>query len=159
MTEDTQLGPRMRALNERQRAFVVAFVENGSQNYEKAYISAGYAITGAQPNSSRLAHNPKIQAAILEETSNRLHASAPLALKSVIALMLNPDHKDHFAAAKHVLAATGFNSRQSIDVNHSGQVDVSFADLRAQIERLRRAGLENLPAPMIDITPGENDEM
>jgi phage terminase small subunit len=143
----------MRLLNERQRAFVIAFVEAGGQNYVKAYNDAGYALAGDRGNASRLAHNPKVQAAILEETSNRLHAAAPLALRSIISMAIDTNHKDHFAAAKHILAATGFNSRQSIEISHSGQVDVSFADLRAQIERLRRAGLETLPAPMIDITP------
>lgn len=154
MSQDTQFGPKMRLLTDRQRAFVIAFVEAGNQNYAEAYIRAGYAFDETRGNASRLANSPKVQAAILEETSSRLHAMAPVALATVLKIATTDNHPAQFAAAKHILAATGFNQRQSIDVNHQGAVEIGFSELMAQLQQLRSAGIERLPSPVtIDMEP------
>jgi phage terminase small subunit len=156
MTNDTQFGPKMRLLTERQRAFVIAFVEAGNQNYAEAYKIAGYAKDDTGGNASRLANSPKIQGAILEETSSRLHAMAPVALATVLKIATTDNHPAQFAAAKHILAATGFNQRQSIDVNHGGTVEIGFSELMAQLQQLRSAGIERLPSPIvIDLEPDD----
>jgi hypothetical protein len=154
MTDEAQFGPKMRLLSPRQRAFVIAFVEAGNQNYAEAYRSAGYARDDTGGNASRVANSPKIQAAILEETSSRLHSMAPVALATVLKIATTDNHPAQFAAAKHILAATGFNQRQSIDVNHQGNVEVGFGELLAQLKQLRQAGLTELPSPVtIDMEP------
>jgi hypothetical protein len=79
-----------------------------------------------------------------------------MALSSLLVLVKNPTSKDHFAATKHLLDVAGFTPKQQVDVTHSGTVDMSFAEIRAQIETLRRAGLQQLPSPVtIDMEPAE----
>ena len=156
MTDETQFGPKMRLLTPKQRAFVIAFVEGGNQNYVDAFNKAGYAFDQTGGNASRVANTPKVQAAILEETSSRLHAMAPVALATVLKIATTENHKDQFSAAKHILAATGFNQRQSIDVTHGGTVEIGYNEFMAQVQIIRQAGLTRLPAP-IDITPDQEN--
>lgn len=63
------LGPKMRALNEGHRAFVLAFIATGGRSQQEAAIMAGYAPEPRSANvtASRIAHRPDVQDAIFEE--------------------------------------------------------------------------------------------
>lgn len=147
----------MQALNERQRLFVDQYVTRGGSwgAAIKCYLAAGYSKEGAHNNASRLLNTKKIQEAILEETGRKLRAHAPMALESLLRLSQNPRHKDHFAAVKHLLDVAGFTPKQKVDVSHSGTVDLSWDQFKAQLEKIQQL---NLPAPMIDITPDDHEE-
>lgn len=145
----------MQALNDKQRLFVEKYIQMGSRGATKCFLESGYAKNGARNNASRLLHTKKIQDAILEETGRKLRAHAPLALDSLLHLSQNPRHKDHFAAVKHLLDVAGFTPKQKVDVSHSGTVDLSWDQFKAQLEKIHQL---NLPAPMIDITPDDNEE-
>lgn len=153
--EDYKYGPKMQALNERQRLFIEVYMKNGSRGSTRAFIEAGYSKIGAEGHASRLLHTKKIQEALLEETGRKLKSHAPIALDSLLRLVNSPKHKDHFAAVKHLLDVAGFTPKQKVDVSHSGTVDISWDQFKAQLEQMRQL---NLPAPMIDITPDDNSE-
>lgn len=157
MEQEYKLGPKMQALTEKQRLFVEKYIQMGSRGATKCYLESGYSQEkeGARHNSSRLLHTKKIQDAILEETGRKLRAHAPVALDSLLHMAKNPKHKDHFAAVKHLLDVSGFTPKQKVDISHSGTVDVSWDQFKAQLEQMRQL---NLPAPMIDVTPDDNAE-
>lgn len=93
-----ELGPAMQALpTDRMRAFVVRLIEGGGRanKYITAYIEAGYQVSnpnshGADVNAWKLAHDQRIQAAIREESLNRMGAAA-LAASSFLVELLNTD--------------------------------------------------------------------
>lgn len=122
--EIAQLGPHMRALNRRQRAFVVAVLELGSTNYTRAAYAAGY--EGPQPSVSvtayRLAHNEKVIAALNEEAKRRLNASAPMAISELIKIAeYSGDTKSKLKAIEMVLNRTGHHalSEHKVAIEHS----------------------------------------
>lgn len=88
-------GPAMAALpNDRQRAFVLACnqptTDTGQVNYADAARRAGYG--GKSPQavytaSARLAHDPRIQAAMLELAQAQMGAAVPMATAALIQIM------------------------------------------------------------------------
>ena len=70
-----------------QRCFVVALCETGGTNETEAARIAGYGDTGASTRAAayRLAHNPKVLAAIREECERRMKFSALLATDLLVA--------------------------------------------------------------------------
>ena len=83
----------MRALaSDRQRAFVIACTQptpEGEVNYTQAAADAGYGGSRATlaVTSHRLAHDERVQAAMLEEGQRRMGAGIPLAVASIIQIM------------------------------------------------------------------------
>ena len=78
-----KLGPKMRALpTDRMRAFVLALLAQGARDFTAAYRAAGYTGTAGalRVGASRLAHDPRIQAALQEEAARRATGLLPLAL-------------------------------------------------------------------------------
>lgn len=74
---DGELGPAMKALNERQQLFVLACLNMGSRvDHTRAVKIAGYQGTknSYKVQAHRLAHDAKVQAAILEEAGKRIQA-------------------------------------------------------------------------------------
>lgn len=71
------LGSAMLALTERQRKFVLYLLETGSDNASAAARAAGYGgnDSSIRVTGWRIAHNPKVQAAIREEGLRRMGAS------------------------------------------------------------------------------------
>jgi phage terminase small subunit len=89
----------MRALpTDRQRAFVLAYVSDAGRGAtERAYLAAGYtpSTRNARPDAWRLLHDDKVQAAVAEESKKILRSAHPLAVKALLNLVENPDHRDH----------------------------------------------------------------
>jgi hypothetical protein len=116
----------MRALNSKQRAFVEFLIVEpptiGAQT--RAARRAGYGTGRTTPTimakiSSRLVRNEKILAAINEEARKLLRAGGLEASKALLALLHNPEHKDHARGIQMVLARTDPEiDRHDFNVTH-----------------------------------------
>jgi phage terminase small subunit len=138
----------MAALNERQRAFVVAMVTIPGCSFKRAALEAGYsdASDGAKVRGHLLAHSPGIQAAIREEAGKRLSALSVVAANVMMDVMLSDDSgpKEKLKAAMAVLDRTGFAAAQNINVNKT----ITDNSGKAVMERIQRA------AAALGVDPG-----
>lgn len=129
--EAKDLGPAMRALNERQRAFVVGWFHTGSKT--KAAAAAGY--SEGTPGSSTLrsiawhvAHSQKVREAIREYAAEAvLNGLVPKAMKVMDEVMEDMGHKDRLTAARMVLERTGFHAKSEqivtkVEVNREERI-------------------------------------
>ncbi len=152
--QDTQLGPAMAALNERQRLFVIALFELGPKgNATEAAIRAGYTDNGTNyicVQASRLMASPKVQEAIREEAATQVGAALPYAQRGMMQILRDPAHQDHAKMIKHVQALGGLNPTQKHEVVHKTDAASLRADLMAAIEHLRAVG-----GHTIDVTPAK----
>jgi hypothetical protein len=130
LPDGAQLGPAMAKLNQRMQLFVIACLDlGGVKNHTKAARFAGYAgdpltlkVTG-----HRLAHDPNVQAALLEEAKKRIQASTVAAANLVEEVVSNPkyDVRDRLKAAMMIL------DRGGIHTMTEHRVDVNVNDSRA----------------------------
>ncbi len=150
------LGPAMSALNERQRAFVVAMFDLGPKGtYAEAARQAGYPDNDTgyiRLAAHRMAHNEKVQAALREEAGRRATGLLPLANAMMHNIMSDPAHPDHLKALKHMQAIGGLQPVAKIEVVHKNDAASLKADLLAAIDLLKSVS----PAT-IDVTPVEID--
>lgn len=117
---ESELGDAMLLLTENQRGFVIAMLETGAQNQERAAILAGY---GGNDNSAavaahRLMRNPMVLAAIREEADRRLKSGALLGASVLVEIAGDPKHKDRFKAATELLNRSGLIVEQTHRVIH-----------------------------------------
>lgn len=160
LADQSALGPKMRALTERQQAFVDAIFTLGNDNYTEAARLAGYADNGGSSvrvAAYKMIHMEKILAAIKEEADRRLSAGAAMASNALLKMVADSAHRDHYKAVKDTLTMAGLGPKQQIEVNHTHE---GRKELIAAIEQLAAilppaAVRALLPpsAPMIDVTP------
>jgi hypothetical protein len=122
-----EYGPAMRALSARQRSFVEFLIieppTHGAQT--RAARRAGYGNGRTKPItmakiSSRLVRNEKILAGINEEARKLLRAGGLDATKALLALVHNPEHKDHVRGIAMTLARTDPEiERHDLNVTHT----------------------------------------
>jgi hypothetical protein len=127
-----ELGPAMRALNERQRAFVVAFVVMG-ESATAAARAAGYLDSGSgsiRVIAHRLIHDTRVQAAITEEGARRLKGMMPAALQAVQEIVENPQHKNRLNAAFGVLNRSGLHELIERKEVHEFRREEKIAEIR-----------------------------
>lgn len=136
LPDTSELGPAMRALNERQRRFVVAFYHTGSR--ERAAHIAGYAgdlgsnLLGVSAYS--VWHQPKVQIAIKEfGESSVLGGLIPMAFAALEDALRSGDTKEKTKAALAVMDRTGFHAKSEQIIR---QPDKSRADQIKEIIRL-----------------------
>jgi phage terminase small subunit len=110
-----ELGPCMMALRtDQQREFVrqLFIVPAGHGCLTAAARAAGYGKSrdggkskehGVRQTASKLAQDPRIAAAIAEESKRQLRGAAPEATRALINLIRDPTHKDHARAIAMVL--------------------------------------------------------
>lgn len=148
-----EFGPAMSALDDRQRAFVLALLEMGNENHGKAAKLAGYGNEASTPNylymqGHRVANNPKVREAMAEEARRRLDGNAWVAIGVVAEIMTNEKaaNKDRLKAAEIVLNRTGFHAKTET------LVKVEDVTTEAQIQRVlnmtKVLGLD--PKPMLE---------
>lgn len=131
-------GPAMSALpNDRMRAFVVACCQptaEGAVNYTDAALKAGYSPgnrAAAQVQGSRLAHDDRIQAAMLEESQRRFSAALPLATAAIVSILTtSPKNADRMKAAAMIFNRAGMPER----TEHS----VTVTRTETQAEKIER---------------------
>lgn len=118
----------MLALPVRQRGFVIALLELGGQDFTRAAKMAGYG--GDSPNglrtiAHRLAHDTKVQAAMLEEAQKRLGAHSILCTSTLIQIINGEiagcTVKDRTKAIEMLLNRTGLHAltEHKVQVEHT----------------------------------------
>jgi phage terminase small subunit len=159
LSDAEDFGPMMFALNERERAWVLAVVALGGSGKEAA-AAAGYGAVGtpeARDNAqrqaaSRLNRSPKVQAAIIEEAENRLKSGALLATEALMSMVKDTTSKHHFKAVQmlHDRSIGPVVQRQEIVVKKTHLTDAEI-DQKIQMLQasLAKAGL--LPPPAREI--------
>jgi len=157
---DAQDGPKMKALpSDRHRAFVRAMyqVKPGHGAAVRAAKLAGFGTPESSPQSmatiaSRLTHDQRVQEAFAEEDQLYIRASAPRAIRSLSALIENPNSKDHARGIAMVLDRVHpMETVHNVKVEH--QAASSMKATAEVFERIMAlAARANVP-PMIDVTP------
>jgi phage terminase small subunit len=154
---DAKDGPAMLALpTDRHRAFVRALyqVKPGHGANVKAARLAGFGTPTSSTQSmatisSRLAHDERVLAAIAEEDSKRIRASAPRAISALSRLVEDPKHKDHARGIAMVLDRVHpAETVSTVNVKHSATPEFKeTAQVLARIAELAEKFRVRLPAP------------
>src|SRR5258706_148469 len=136
------LGPAMLALSPTMRAWVVAKVTFGCSNAEATRL-AGYSTRSENAVSvmaHQLAHNERIQAAILEEGSKLMRTEGPKSIRVLVEIRDNKkaDDKVRMKAAVELLNRSGFQAttQHLVSVEHSlsdGEKDRRIIALCAEL--------------------------
>jgi phage terminase small subunit len=138
--DDENLGPAMRALNPKQRAFVRAYIDYPLVTATQAARMAGYsdASEACKVKAHNNLHSPRVIAALNEELDRRFRVDAVIGRKVLIEIATNPDHPQRLKAAEALLNRGGFHtmSEQRIRVEHT---DMSG---EAMIERITKLALQ-----------------
>jgi hypothetical protein len=122
-----QLGPAMRALpNNRWRAYVEYYLleKPGHGAQTAAARKAGFGTPKTTPLNmariaSRLARDERMVAAVAEEARKIVRGGAPEAAKALLALVRDPEHRDHARGIAMVLARTDPEvARHDVNVTH-----------------------------------------
>lgn len=127
--EDAGLGPAMSALSPQRRAFVTAIVTTGCSATDAA-AAAGYSATtraGLNSTGYALSHDPRIQAAILEESQKLIRTSGPMAINVLVKIAKDPTaaNRDRIKAATEILDRGGFHavSQHNVTVTHQTEAE------------------------------------
>jgi hypothetical protein len=120
-----ELGPAMRALSSRHRAFVEFYLMEPATNGAgvRAARRAGYGMNSkplvARQLAMRLLHDERILAAIAEEGRKITRAGGAEAAQALINLVRDPTHKDHARGIAMLLARTDPEIvRQDLNITH-----------------------------------------
>src|SRR5580704_19778360 len=122
-----QLGPAMRALpNNRWRAYVEYYLleKPGHGAQTAAARKAGFGTPRTTPLNmariaSRLARDERMVAAVAEEARKIVRGGAPEAAKALLALVRDPEHRDHAKGIMAILARTDPEvARHDVNVTH-----------------------------------------
>jgi phage terminase small subunit len=135
-----ELGPAMRVLNARHRAFVEFYLleKPGHGAQTNAARRAGFGTPKTSPLNmariaSRLIRRDDVIAAIAEEARKIVRGGAPEAAKALLNLVRNSEHKDHVRGIAMVLARTDPEVQQhDLHITHK----IIDADVEA-LEELR----------------------
>lgn len=100
-----ELGPAMRAITPQQQGFIVALVTCGASNATQAAMVAGYGGTDAATKvaAKYLMRNPRVLAALREESDKFIRSHALIGAKRIVEIALNPMHKDSYKASVELL--------------------------------------------------------
>ena len=115
LLNDSDLGPAMAALNERQRDYVRGKVFLGLDNAAAAR-AAGYSIATKSGTGHKtpwwLAHHPGVQDAILEESRKLLRSEGPRSIHTLVQIRDTADAapRDRIKAAVELLNRAGMNA-------------------------------------------------
>jgi phage terminase small subunit len=139
LDEVGELGPAMRALNERRRRFVLALAENPDWPYGRAAKAAGYGTGMSNDNTlrvigRRLAQEEQVIEALREETSKRFRVrGAIVTMRGMFAIAQDRTHKDHFRALEWLGNRAGFHEMSE----HKITVERTDRTGTAMIERIK----------------------
>lgn len=116
-------GPAMSKLNDRQRRFVFAMIlpgPGGDLNHTQAAEVAGYSGNRdtLQVTGSRLYHDPRIKAAMLEEGLSRVGAAVPVAVAQLVQIaQTSPKETTKLKAIAMILNRAGMPEITQHNVN------------------------------------------
>jgi hypothetical protein len=152
-----QLGPKMMALSEKHRSFVVALFDEAAPAHGAGLLhfaarKAGYLGKAISVTASRIAYRPDVQAAIKEFSHLAVRAISPDAIRAVRNALLDPGHKDNIRAASLVLERVlPVETTHHVKVEQTyvpPSIEVTQAVLARIKELAAQAGLPQLPAPV-----------
>ena len=162
---DVKLGPKMLAIPEKQREFIIALftrVRPGHGAASKAARLVGFGTATSSPQSiasisSRLMNNEVVLDAMREFGERFIRSTAPAAIRAMHKLILTPSHKDHARAVSMVLERVhGVETTHHVKVDHDASPSlVATAAVLARIHALAlSAGIDpaRMP-PLIDAKP------
>lgn len=141
---DTRLGPAMSALQPKARAFVLAVVEMGGALNEMHVAAERAGYKGDKPTlyvqAHRLAADPRIQSAILEEARARCKSASLLAVSAMIDILQDPKakHGIRLQAASRVAAIAGMDPAGSLLIKHDVNVNVTVKEQIKQVRSLAK---------------------
>lgn len=156
--DEASLGPAMQALTAGQRAFVHGKVHLGLTNAEAAKL-AGYSSRSPhalEVASSQLAHNPKVQDAILEEGRKLMRVEGARSIRTLVTIRDDPEaeNKDRIRSAVELLNRSGFHA--VTESHHHEHVHLSEAEKDRRILALcAELGLSPEEARKMLISPLE----
>jgi hypothetical protein len=138
------IGPKMQACSERERAFVLAYLQAGqlgSWDASAAARAAGCSDPGPHSSAIRvrgheLLHRERVIEAMDEVARKHFRGLLLPAVVAMGKLIEKGDHPDHAGAVKTTLSRLGIVERSGVDLNISGEVQVNHTD--AALEDLRR---------------------
>lgn len=112
--DEASLGPAMLALSPAMRVFVLAKVNIGANNTRAAQL-AGYSdasAKGLNVTGHRLGHDPRVQAAILEESHKLMRSEGPNSIRTLVSLRddAEVEPKDRIKCAVELLNRSGFHA-------------------------------------------------
>ena len=155
------LGPAMQALpTDKQRRYVMALYDEeapakGDGLLIYAARTAGYGTETSTDRAlsvmgSRLAHDPRVRAAIAEYSHAVVRTIPPEAVRALKAVIRDPKHRDHMRAINAVIDRVDpVQHVVKIQDDRPPTVEETEKVLARIAELARRAGLP-APAPMID---------
>lgn len=121
-------GKVMSQLSGQHRSFVLAMV---SEDLAKGAAMRAAEAAGYHPlHGYVLMRNDAILAAIREETTKKLQGSVLVAVKALVDIAEDEEHRDRFKAAKEIVAINGYTPEQKIIVEH---ITSDSKDLMRQI--------------------------
>jgi phage terminase small subunit len=137
---DAKPGPAVAALPERMQRFVLALVQTGCSRAEAARL-AGYAGNANTLKSKgyALSHDPRVQAALHEESLKLMRDTAPMAIGVLkeVAQDRTIDPKARIKAAAELLSRSGLGAMTEHKVTVERQLDQQA--LIAEIANLARS--------------------
>lgn len=163
MQGDFDLGPKMLALTDKQRQFVLELVADPMVSRSEAARRAGYsdASEAAKVSAHRLMHDQRIVEALHEQAGKRLWSLSLKAAHRVDQMLDSEDEKVVLKAAVAVLDRVGFGAQQNININQTVRDESSKAILKrieALADRLgvptqallASNGAEKINTPVVD---------
>jgi phage terminase small subunit len=121
--DEENLGPAMQILTPKMRAFVRAYASGMTQ--AQAYGAAGYSTASANAvavSAHQLAHHPKVQTALYEESLKAFRTDALMARRVLVSIASDTAAKqrDRIVACVAILDRGGFGSTSThrVDVHH-----------------------------------------
>lgn len=128
----------MAGLTERQKNFIRHLLETGSNNMTRAAAAAGY--TGdrltLQVTGHRLAHDPKVQAAMQEEAKRRMNANVIMATSKVAELIESTDPRVALKAAEMVMNRGGVHA--TTEVKHTHELTYNSDEMVQRLQLLAK---------------------
>ena len=143
--QGTKLGPAMSTLTPNARAFVIALVEMGGAINEmhKAVEAAGYRCeskAAAYVQAHRLAADPRIQLAILEEAKGRCKSASLLSVSTMIEIIQDKTVKPstRLQAASRIAAIAGMDPATQMLIKTTSEVTVTIKEQISQVRQLAK---------------------
>jgi len=123
-------------LTEKQKAFAIAYVNNGG-NRTQAAISAGYHSKRANQSAYQALTSPAVQAAIRKEAEDLLNANVGIGAKVLVELATTSKSDSvRLQAAQSLLDRGGLPFVRQTEHRHTLEDNRTDAELRAHIKQL-----------------------
>jgi hypothetical protein len=130
----SEFGPRIQALQEREKRFVWAYLINSmtevGANGAQSARDAGYSdmSEGAKVRAHHLLHRQDVQEAIQELAARELRGLALPAIAALSSILKKADHPDRQKVALSVLSRLGMGEQNAVNLNFSGEVTINHTD-------------------------------